>query len=90
MHQLPLGYKPVKVVASQNPTLPGGDILFPAHNPGQNPERVRNLNVVTAQSHLFLLLTDVLIVAGSSCLVSKEMELCKVVKHCPYGFACFY
>lgn len=89
MQQLVLGCKPDKVVASQHPTLPGGDLLLPAHNPGQDTERVGNLNVVTAQCHLFLLLPDVLIVVGSSCLVSKEMELCKVVKYYPYTFMCF-
>lgn len=44
---------------------------------------------MTAQCHLFLFLPDVLIVVGSSCLVSKEMELCKDVKHYPCMFVGF-
>lgn len=44
---------------------------------------------MTVQWHLFSLLPDVLIVVGSSCLVSKEMELCKDVKHYPCMFVVF-
>lgn len=90
MQQLVLGCKPGKVVASQHSTWSGGDLLPPAHNPRQNLQRAGNLNVMTVQCHLFLLLPDVLIVVGSSCLVSEEIELCKVVKHYPYMFTCFY
>lgn len=90
MQQLAVGCQPDEVAASQHLALPGGDLLLPAHNPGQNPERVGNLNVVTTQCHLFVSLLDVLNVFGSSCLVSKEMELREVVKHHPYTFTCFY
>lgn len=89
MHQLALGYQPDEVVASQHPALPGGDLLLPAHNPGRNPERVGNTNVVTAQCHLFVSLLHVLNVFGSSCLVSKETDL-REVKHHPYTFTYFY
>lgn len=69
--------------------------MLPAHNPGQNPERVGHLNVMTAPClfifnlfKIFFWLPDVLIVVVSS-LLYKEIEFCKVIKHYPYMFTCF-
>lgn len=96
MQQLALECKPNKFAASQYPALPHGDLVLPAHNPGQNPERVGHLNIITAPCLLiffsffllFFWLPDVLIVAVSS-LLYKETELCKVIKHYTYMFTCF-
>lgn len=92
MQQLALECKPNKFAASQHSTLPHGDLVLPAHKPGQNPDRVGHLNVMTAPCLFILIfffwLPDALIVVVSS-LLYEEIELCKVIKHYPYMFTCF-
>lgn len=87
MQQLALECKPSKFAASQHPALLHGDLVLSAHNPGQNPERVGHLNVMTALCFFFFMLPDILIVVSSS--LYKEIELCKVMKHFPYIFTCW-